>query len=242
MFVKITFERICWVLQSGRNLNSSDVVYMPKAVCRCHLFPLNTSLQLCIFVASLLFVKYNWCISAVWWHFNQMINISWQAPWTDLWVFVFYFFHRKICEYICCSCSWFMVTSSHYIVLLFLSFLPIQINLFDRRLLNKGAVQTYAGHVNSYTHLQLGVNPSETLVVSGAFLFSLVIGAYFNALVSRSVSKKSMPGGEDCFLRIWSIKSGELVFGEKVSNSKLTSICWPKTGNSFCTAFQFEMF
>lgn len=116
--------------KSGRNLNSSDVVYMPKAV--CSLVALQSDDQ------------------------------------------------------------YFLASS-----------LDGSINLFDRRLLNKGAVQTYAGHVNSYTHLQLGVNPSETLVVSG---------------------------GEDCFLRIWSIKSGELVFGEKVSNSKLTSICWPKTG------------
>ncbi|KAG6493366.1 hypothetical protein ZIOFF_048349 [Zingiber officinale] len=142
--------------KSGRNLNSSDVVYMPKAV--CSLVALQSDDQ------------------------------------------------------------YFLASS-----------LDGSINLYDRRLLKKGAVQSYAGHVNSYTHLQLGVNPSETLVVSGAFHFSLVIGAYFNALVSRSVSKKSIPGGEDCFLRIWSIKSGELVFGEKVSNSKLTSICWPKT-------------
>ncbi|KAG6490198.1 hypothetical protein ZIOFF_051483 [Zingiber officinale] len=121
--------------KSGRNLNSSDVVYMPKAV--CSLVALQSDDQ------------------------------------------------------------YFLASS-----------LDGSINLYDRRLLKKGAVQSYAGHVNSYTHLQLGVNPSETLVVSGAFHFSLVIGAYFIALVSRSVSKKSIPGGEDCFLRIWSIKSG----------------------------------
>ncbi|XP_042412941.1 DDB1- and CUL4-associated factor 4-like isoform X2 [Zingiber officinale] len=119
--------------KSGRNLNSSDVVYMPKAV--CSLVALQSDDQ------------------------------------------------------------YFLASS-----------LDGSINLYDRRLLKKGAVQSYAGHVNSYTHLQLGVNPSETLVVSG---------------------------GEDCFLRIWSIKSGELVFGEKVSNSKLTSICWPKTLTCF---------
>nr|XP_009403102.1 PREDICTED: uncharacterized protein LOC103986735 [Musa acuminata subsp. malaccensis] len=80
------------------------------------------------------------------------------------------------------------------------------IKLFDCRLLQRGSVQSYAGHVNSHTRLQLGVNPSETFLISG---------------------------GEDCFLRIWSIKNGELIFGEKVSDSILTTVCWPKTGNEF---------
>ncbi|XP_042412940.1 uncharacterized protein LOC122001993 isoform X1 [Zingiber officinale] len=189
--------------KSGRNLNSSDVVYMPKAV--CSLVALQSDDQ--YFLASSLDGSVSFCIH--------------------------YFFIKKYVNIFAATVldSWLLLT----IILFFWSilFLPIQINLYDRRLLKKGAVQSYAGHVNSYTHLQLGVNPSETLVVSGAFHFSLVIGAYFNALVSRSVSKKSIPGGEDCFLRIWSIKSGELVFGEKVSNSKLTSICWPKTLTCF---------
>ncbi|KAJ8478146.1 hypothetical protein OPV22_021873 [Ensete ventricosum] len=80
------------------------------------------------------------------------------------------------------------------------------IELFDRRLLRRGSVQSYAGHVNSHTRLQLGVNPSETFLISG---------------------------GEDCFLRVWSIKNGELIFGKKVSDSILTTVCWPKTGNEF---------
>ncbi|WOK99739.1 hypothetical protein Cni_G08451 [Canna indica] len=79
------------------------------------------------------------------------------------------------------------------------------IKLFDHRLLQRGAVQFYAGQVNSHTRLQLGVDPSETFVMSG---------------------------GEDCFLRIWSIKNGELIFGERISDSILATICWPRNRNN----------
>lgn len=33
-------------------------------------------------------------------------------------------------------------------------------------------------------------------------------------------------GGEDCKLRIWSIKSGELLLEDKFSNSVLTTVCY----------------
>lgn len=47
----------------------------------------------------------------------------------------------------------------------------MQIKLFDCRLLQRGSVQSYAGHVNSHTRLQLGVNPSETFLISGTLSF-----------------------------------------------------------------------
>lgn len=78
------------------------------------------------------------------------------------------------------------------------------IELFDCRLLQRGAVQSYEGHVNSHNHLQLGVDPSETLLMSG---------------------------GEDNYLRIWSIKSGELIFEETFSSYVLATICWPRSGS-----------
>ncbi|KAJ3694061.1 hypothetical protein LUZ60_009541 [Juncus effusus] len=74
------------------------------------------------------------------------------------------------------------------------------IKLFDMRALKNGGVQSYEGHVNSHTRLQLAVNPSETLFLSG---------------------------GQDCGVRIWSIKSGELLFSEKFSDSVFTTACWP---------------
>lgn len=77
------------------------------------------------------------------------------------------------------------------------------IKLFDQRLLDRGAVQSYEGHVNTHTQLKLAVNPSETLVMSG---------------------------GEDCFMRIWSVKSGELLFEENVTDSVIKTICWPCIG------------
>ncbi|XP_078177066.1 transducin/WD40 repeat-like superfamily protein [Carex rostrata] len=73
------------------------------------------------------------------------------------------------------------------------------IKLFDIRLGN-GGVQSYRGHVNSHNHLQLAVNPSETLLLSG---------------------------GEDCKTRIWSIKTGELLFSEMFSESCCTTVLWP---------------
>ncbi|XP_057429811.1 uncharacterized protein LOC130722938 [Lotus japonicus] len=72
------------------------------------------------------------------------------------------------------------------------------IRLYDRRLLQRGAVQSYEGHVNSHTCIQLGVDPSERFVMSG---------------------------GEDCKLRLWSIKSGELLFEDKFSDSVLSTVC-----------------
>ncbi|KAL6880458.1 hypothetical protein ACP4OV_012023 [Aristida adscensionis] len=40
------------------------------------------------------------------------------------------------------------------------------IKLFDLRLIQKGGIQSYAGHVNSHTHLPLVVDPSETFLMS----------------------------------------------------------------------------
>lgn len=80
------------------------------------------------------------------------------------------------------------------------------IKLFDRRLLQRGAVQSYEGHVNSHSYLQLGVNPSETLILSG---------------------------GEDCCVRMWSLKSSKLVFEENVSNSIVSTVCWRRGMDGF---------
>lgn len=78
--------------------------------------------------------------------------------------------------------------------------------LYDRRLLQRGAVQSYKGHVNSYTRIQIGVDPAERFVMSG---------------------------GEDCKLRLWSIKSGELLFEDKFSNSILSTVCYQTSRSSF---------
>ncbi|XP_061356559.1 uncharacterized protein LOC133300983 isoform X2 [Gastrolobium bilobum] len=78
--------------------------------------------------------------------------------------------------------------------------------LYDRRLLQRGAVQSYEGHVNSHTRIQLDVDPSERFVMSG---------------------------GEDCKLRLWSIKSGELLFEDKFSDTVLSTVCYQTHKNSF---------
>nr|XP_024379128.1 uncharacterized protein LOC112283946 isoform X1 [Physcomitrium patens]PNR53252.1 hypothetical protein PHYPA_009628 [Physcomitrium patens] len=74
------------------------------------------------------------------------------------------------------------------------------IHQWDRRMVENGAVRTYEGHNNTHTTLQLGVDPTETLLVSG---------------------------GEDCALRIWSLASGRLLHTEKSLTSPAACICWP---------------
>ncbi|GAV75061.1 hypothetical protein CFOL_v3_18540, partial [Cephalotus follicularis] len=73
------------------------------------------------------------------------------------------------------------------------------VKLYDHRLSKRGAVQSYEGHVNSHTHIQLGVDPSERFVMSG---------------------------GEDYYLRLWSIKSGELLLANKFFDSVPSTVCW----------------
>ncbi|PON42881.1 Guanine nucleotide-binding protein, beta subunit [Parasponia andersonii] len=75
------------------------------------------------------------------------------------------------------------------------------VKLYDHRLCQRGAVQSYEGLVNSHTRIQLGVDPLERFVMSG---------------------------GEDCYLRLWSIKSGELLFQEKFSDTVLSTVCWQR--------------
>ncbi|XAR56192.1 hypothetical protein NMG60_11036573 [Bertholletia excelsa] len=75
------------------------------------------------------------------------------------------------------------------------------IRLYDHRLVQRGPIQSYEGNVNSHTRIQLGVDPCERIVMSG---------------------------GEDCKLRLWSIKSGELLFEDKFMNSIPSTVCWSK--------------
>ncbi|XP_010497571.1 PREDICTED: DDB1- and CUL4-associated factor 4-like, partial [Camelina sativa] len=74
------------------------------------------------------------------------------------------------------------------------------IRLYDQRMVNKGvAVQTYEGHVNSNFRIKFGVDPSERFLISG---------------------------GTDCYTRIWSIKSGQLLSENKFSNTVPSVVCW----------------
>ncbi|CAM8887733.1 unnamed protein product [Rhodiola kirilowii] len=73
------------------------------------------------------------------------------------------------------------------------------INLYDRRM-NKSEVQSYAGHVNSHTRIQLGVDPSDTFLMSG---------------------------GEDSYTRIWDIKGGQLLYAANFMRSVPSTLCWP---------------
>ncbi|XP_075099690.1 uncharacterized protein LOC107761923 isoform X2 [Nicotiana tabacum] len=75
------------------------------------------------------------------------------------------------------------------------------IKLYDHRLM-RGAIQSYEGNKNSHSRIQVGVDPSETIVMSG---------------------------GEDYHLRLWSIKSGELLFEDKFMDTIPSVVCWPNT-------------
>lgn len=50
---------------------------------------------------------------------------------------------------------------------LFQCILSVQIKLYDHRQIQKGPVQSYEGNVNSHTRIELGVDPSERVVMSG---------------------------------------------------------------------------
>ncbi|VVB14912.1 unnamed protein product [Arabis nemorensis] len=72
--------------------------------------------------------------------------------------------------------------------------------LYDQRMVKRGvAVQTYEGHVNSHSRIEFGIDPSERFLMSG---------------------------GDDCYTRIWSIKSGQLLSQNKFSNSVTSVVCW----------------
>ncbi|XP_021728064.1 DDB1- and CUL4-associated factor 4-like [Chenopodium quinoa] len=73
------------------------------------------------------------------------------------------------------------------------------IYLYDHRLTKRGPVQSYEGHVNSHSHIKLATDASERYLMSG---------------------------GEDCKVRIWNIKSGEMLFKEKLSSCVPMAACW----------------
>eukprot|EP00257_Ricinus_communis_P021867 XP_015581441.1 uncharacterized protein LOC8268045 isoform X1 [Ricinus communis] len=114
----------------------------------------------------------------------------------------------KLSGYIDPSCTWYMPSSICCLVSLqsydqyFLSSsMDGSIRLYDHRMSKRGAIQSYEGHVNSHTRLQLEVDQSERFL---------------------------MAGGEDCKFRLWSIKSGELLFEEKFSDAVLSTVCWQR--------------
>ncbi|KAA8537168.1 hypothetical protein F0562_029605 [Nyssa sinensis] len=98
------------------------------------------------------------------------------------------------------------------------------IKLYDHRLIQRGAVQSYEGHVNSHTRVQLGVDPLEKFFMSGAYR-SFFLPAFRDLSLCIYVFAL---GGEDCNLRFWSIKSGKLLFEHKFMNSVPSIVCWPR--------------
>ncbi|KAB2601735.1 hypothetical protein D8674_002740 [Pyrus ussuriensis x Pyrus communis] len=80
------------------------------------------------------------------------------------------------------------------------------VKLYHQRLIQRGAVQSYEGHVNSDTRLLLGVDPSERFVMSGR---------------------------EDRNLRLWSIKSGKLLFEDKFCNTIPSTVCWRRAESTY---------
>ncbi|XP_073027266.1 uncharacterized protein [Primulina eburnea] len=83
----------------------------------------------------------------------------------------------------------------------FASSMDGSIKLYDHRGMQRGPVQSYDGNINSHTRIDLGVDPSEKVVMSG---------------------------GEDCYLRLWDIKSGGLLFKNRFMNTTPSAVCWPR--------------
>jgi WD repeat-containing protein 21A len=60
---------------------------------------------------------------------------------------------------------------------------------------------------------------------------------------SFSTNPYSWPGGEDCTVRIWSIKTGEQIFSHSVPDGLFTALCWPESGhglNGFSSLFDLN--
>lgn len=71
---------------------------------------------------------------------------------------------KVLCRIIAATMSLFSIT---------MVFCPLQVKLYDHRLCQRGPVQSYEGHVNSHTRIQLGVDPLERFVMSG--IMSLLV-------------------------------------------------------------------
>ncbi|GJN10549.1 hypothetical protein PR202_ga28650 [Eleusine coracana subsp. coracana] len=50
-----------------------------------------------------------------------------------------------------------------------------------------------------------------------------------------------MPGGEDCTVRIWSIKTGELIFAQRVADTLFTALSWPESSLEMCGSLLFDV-
>ncbi|EYU43621.1 hypothetical protein MIMGU_mgv1a018935mg [Erythranthe guttata] len=93
----------------------------------------------------------------------------------------------------------FLTSLEHWDQYFLASSMDGSMKLYDRRLTHRGAVQSYEGNVNSHTRIQLGVDPAEKVVMSG---------------------------GEDCNMRMWNIKSGELLLRDRFMDSIPSAVCW----------------
>jgi hypothetical protein len=51
----------------------------------------------------------------------------------------------------------------------------------------------------------------------------------------------SLPGGEDCTVRIWSIKTGELLFAQSMADTLFTAFCWPESSHDLCSSSLFDL-
>ncbi|XP_017220896.1 uncharacterized protein LOC108197713 [Daucus carota subsp. sativus] len=81
------------------------------------------------------------------------------------------------------------------------------IKLYDHRMVNRGAVLSYEGNARLHTRIQHVVDPSEKFI---------------------------MTGGIDKKVRLWSIKSGELLFEKLFMDFTPSQFCWGKSKDN-CT-------
>ncbi|XP_019058938.1 PREDICTED: uncharacterized protein LOC104820856 isoform X5 [Tarenaya hassleriana] len=95
------------------------------------------------------------------------------------------------------TCLATLKTYDHYLMA---SSMDGSMKLYDQRMTRGEAVQSYEGHVNSHMRIQFGIDPSERFVMSG---------------------------GVDGYVRIWSIKSGQLLSENKISDSVPSVLSWP---------------
>ncbi|KAJ6713574.1 TRANSDUCIN/WD40 REPEAT-LIKE SUPERFAMILY PROTEIN [Salix viminalis] len=81
------------------------------------------------------------------------------------------------------------------------------------------------------------IYPSRTIFMPSSICSLVMLQSYDQYFLASSMDgliklydqRMTKRGGEDCNLRLWSIKSGKLLYEEKISDSVLSTVCWKRS-------------
>jgi WD40 repeat protein len=73
------------------------------------------------------------------------------------------------------------------------------------------------------------------------YLYMSWLISHHSIKLSFTLHSHSLSGGEDCTIRIWSIKTGELIFAQRVADTLFTALCWPENDLEMCGSLLFDV-